>query len=301
MNAPALAETKPLPAAGRGRDYVTLGKPGIGIMVSVTAASGAILASGGPIFSWTMFHAALGTGLLSAGAAALNHYFERDVDARMARTAKRPLPSGRVPASHALWFGVVLGCLGAVHLATFTTPAAAALGVISLLLYVGVYTPLKTVTTWNTVVGAFPGAIPILIGWSATGARFDAAALALFAWLFLWQFPHFFAIAWIYRDDYAAAGIRMFPSTPVGRRYAALQATSITALTVAVSLSPPLVALGGTTYAILAAACGAYFLAYAIAFLREQTPTRARMLMFSSLIYLPSVLGFLVLSAVAKS
>jgi protoheme IX farnesyltransferase len=282
-------------------DYWELTKPGIGLMVIVTAAVGALAAIGGRDTPLSIIHIALATGVLSAGASTLNHWLERHVDQKMLRTARRPVASGRIPAWEALALGIVWIILGFFYLWNVGSMTAAGLGLLSALLYVLAYTPLKPRTTWNTLVGAFPGALPVLIGWTAMRVDLDAIAWLFFAILFVWQFPHFFAIAWIYRTDYAAAGLKMFPSTPLGEKYTGLQSTACCSLLLALTLAPPLARLGGPIYLLGAAACGVYFLAYSIRFQLDPTPRNARLLMASSLVYLPSLLGLLATMMVVRS
>jgi protoheme IX farnesyltransferase len=264
-------------------------------MVIITAGVGAVLAARGNLPTSTLANVLLATGVLSGGAGILNHWMERESDKRMRRTARRPLPAGRIDAREALVVGCLMSIAGLVYLYATGTPFAASLGFLTLVLYVCVYTPLKPITEWNTIIGAVPGALPVLIGWAMVRPQIEPAAWTLFALLFVWQFPHFLAIAWLYREDYAAAGLKMFPSSAIGRRYTNLQAMSCCCLLLAVSVSPPLARLTGPVYFWGAFACGVYFLAYSLAFLANPTPRRARYLMFSSLVYLPAVLGLLVL------
>jgi protoheme IX farnesyltransferase len=285
----------------RFADYRELGKPGIAIMVAVTAAVGALAAGGGATPFWKVVTVSLATVILSAGAGALNHWMEREVDKRMKRTARRPLPSGRLSASEALFAGIALCVAGATFLFLVGGTVAGIIGVLSAILYVAVYTPMKLVSEWNTFVGAFPGALPVLIGWTSVDTTVGPAAWLIFALLFVWQFPHFFAIAWIYREDYAAAGMRMFPSTPLGERYTGVQTTALCAILLAISLAPPLVDLGGPVYLIGAFACGLYFLTYAVAFQRNPTNRRAKLLMASSLIYLASMMGLLLVTMAVRA
>ena len=306
MNQPATLETSLESAAGaadtwraRFADYRELGKPGIAFMVAVTAAVGA-MAAGGASF-WHVITMAVATATLSAGAGALNHWLERDLDKRMKRTARRPIPSGRLTAAEALFAGIALCVAGATFLFLIAGPIATAIGVASAVLYLAVYTPMKQHSTWNTFIGAFPGALPVLIGWTSVKTTLAPAAWLLFALVFVWQFPHFFAIAWLYREDYAAAGMKMFPSTPMGERYTGVQATALCALLLAIALAPPLVELGGAVYAIGALACGVYFLTYAVAFQRNPTNRRAKLLMASSLIYLASMMGLLLVTLAVRA
>ena len=283
-----------------GRDWLTLAKPKIVLLVLVTVLAPAWLAAEPHALGAAAWHACFGTAMLAAGASAFNHVLERRTDALMKRTATRPLPAGRISVRAATWFATALSLAGFAWLAAFTTPLAFGLGVASHLSYVVAYTPLKLLTPWNTVVGAVPGALPTLIGWAAVRGSLDPAAWMLFALLFVWQFPHFLAIAWLLRDDYRAAGVRMLPCTEFGARATAPQAFACTALLIAASVSPPLVALGGGTYALGAGLCGAWFLALAGMFLHRQTAARARALMFGSLLYLPAVLGLLTIGAARR-
>ena len=282
-------------------DYRELSKPGIAFLVTVTAAVGALAAGAGATPFWYVVAVSLATVTLSAGAGALNHWMERDLDKRMKRTARRPLPSGRVSANEALFFGVTLCVAGAMFLHLLAGPVACSIGVLSALLYLAVYTPMKRISIWNTFVGAFPGALPVLIGWTAVKTTIEPAAWLIFAIVFVWQFPHFFAIAWIYRDDYPSAGMKMFPSTPIGERFTGLQNTALCALLLAISVAPPLVELAGPIYLIGALACGVYFLTYAVAFQRNPTNRRAKLLMASSLIYLASIMGLLLVTMAVRA
>ena len=203
-------------------DFKELLKPGITTFVVVMAAAGYVLAADGPIDWLRLLGLMLGTALSAGGGAALNHAIERDHDARMVRTAARPVPAGRVGATVAAVYGVVCAALGAVVLTETTNPLTTGLAVLTVVLYVAVYTPLKRVSVWNTLVGAIPGALPALGGAAAASGRADATGWALFAVLFLWQLPHFFALAWMYRDDYRQAGYRMLPTGPRRRAHAGL-------------------------------------------------------------------------------
>ena len=308
MSRPAVLETSLETAAGatetwrtRFADYRELGKPGIAFMVAVTAAVGALAAGAGKTPFWYVVSVSLATVTLSAGAGALNHWLERDLDKRMKRTARRPLPAGRVAPAEAFFIGVALCVAGGTFLYLIAGLVPAGLGVLSAILYLAVYTPMKRISVWNTFVGAFPGALPVLIGWTSIRTTLEPAAWLIFALLFVWQFPHFFAIAWLYREDYAAAGMRMFPSTPLGERFTGVQAIALCAVLLAISVAPPLVALGGPMYLIGALACGLYFLTYAVAFQRNPTNRRAKLLMASSLIYLASMMGLLLVTMAVRA
>jgi protoheme IX farnesyltransferase len=205
------ARTTELTLTSRASAYVALTKPDVSFLVLITTAAGYYMGVRGPVGWLHMIHTVFATMLIAAGTAALNHYVERESDRYMRRTASRPLPSGVLQPREALWFGVALSIAGALDLYFTAGPLAAGLGVATCLSYLLGYTPLKKRTVWATFVGAFPGAIPPMIGWVAATGSLDRGAWLLFGILFLWQFPHFHAIAWMYREDYARAGILMLP------------------------------------------------------------------------------------------
>jgi protoheme IX farnesyltransferase len=299
--APPTAETPSVAKSPTLRaDVISLCKPGIALMVAVTVGCAALIAGAGRAEIGTTAVAMLAAGLLSAGAGALNHWRERESDKRMRRTARRPLPTGRLAAGSALAFGATLIAVGFGVLWAACNPSAALVGLASAALYIFVYTPMKQRTVWNTTIGAVPGALPVFIGWLAIRPDVTISAWLLFAVLFAWQFPHFYAIAWMYRDDYEAGGMKMFPSTAVGREYTGLQTIAFCLLLFAVTLAPPFVRLGGWPYFVGAALLGAYFVGYAAAFQLRPSPKSARMLMFGSLVYLPSLLGLLATMAVMR-
>lgn len=237
----------------------------------------------------------VGTALLAAGASVLNQYQERHLDALMERTRRRPLPAGRVSPATALRVGVLLSLAGLLVLMGGTTPLAALLGALTIAIYLGVYTPLKTRTTFNTLVGAVAGALPPLIGWSAATGQLESAAWSLFFIQFLWQFPHFWSIAWLYREDYTRAGMRMVPVLDTtGRTTGRLLVNHCLVLAVA-SYGPVSAGLGGNWYLLLAFALGASFLLAAWWFLLRPEKRRARLVLWVSLIYLPVLFAVLVL------
>jgi protoheme IX farnesyltransferase len=283
----------------RVADYLELTKPRIAVMVLFTVAAGAMLAGGGSVdYLPVLLHALLGTGLVAAGASALNQLLERNTDARMRRTENRPLPAGRMHPLEVLVFGCCLGVSGVVYLAYYLQrPWAALIAAVTFISYVFIYTPLKRRTPLNTLVGAVPGALPPLIGWTAVGGTLDPKALALFAILFLWQVPHFLAIAWIYRDDYAQARLRMLPVLDhAGTRTSRQMLTYCLAL-IPVSLAP--VGFGaGFIYLSGAILLGGFFLYRAFCFTRDHSPRQARRVLRGSLVYLPSLFALLVLDGV---
>ncbi len=254
----------------------------------------------GPMDYWLLLHAMLGTGLVACGAAALNQWWERDHDAKMPRTESRPLPAGHLQANTVLISGGLLSMAGLIYLALAVNPLTSLLGAVTLCSYVFIYTPLKRVTTLNTVIGAIPGALPPLMGWTAATGDISRGGWALFAILFFWQLPHFLAIAWIYREEYAKAGFAMLPvQDPDGTR-TGRQAVSHTLGLLAVSLcpSPAGLKVAGWFYFLGALVLGLALLWFAIQFSRELTHRRARQLFFASIIYLPLLLGLLALDKI---
>ena len=237
----------------------------------------------------------LGTGLLAAGAAILNQYLERDHDARMERTARRPLPSGTIGAEAALLLGGACSVVGLLALAAWVNLLVAVLGAVTLVTYLFIYTPLKRKSEWNTVIGAIPGAVPPLMGWAAVrgGVEFPLGWI-LFGILFFWQIPHFMAIAWMYRDDYEKAGFVMMPSAADGGARTGRQAISHTLFLCIASLMPFTMKLAGAVYVSGAVLLGGLFLWAAVRFSRQLTRQSARLLFFASIIYLPLLLGLMV-------
>ena len=282
--------------AGKLAAYVDLTKPRITMLVTATAAAGYCLGSTGGIDYFRFFNTAMGIALLSSGLGTLNQYIERDLDRLMRRTEMRPLPTGKLQPRQALWFGVALSVVATVYLAVLVNPLSAALGVLTLAAYLFAYTPLKTRTTLSTIVGAFPGAMPPFIGWVAANGQITIEAWILFAILFLWQFPHFLAIAWMYRDDYKRAGIRMLPVVEPDGRITGQQIIAYTVLLVPVSLMPTLVHLAGAVYFYGALALGLWFLYYSARAARQRTTWQARKLLLASVLYLPALFALMVLN-----
>jgi protoheme IX farnesyltransferase len=281
-------------AWSRVADYIELTKPKIAVMELAAIAASALVAAWGAPPLWPLMLTLFGTGLLAASASALNQWLERELDSLMPRTADRPIPQGRVTSSEAVAFGAMTAVAGAAALACVNL-ATLALGLATWTTYVCLYTPLKTRSTANTTVGAVAGALPVLIGWASTGRPLDLVAAALFVVLFLWQFPHFMAIAWLYRDDYAAANMRMLSVVdPSGRRAGAQAVVAALAL-VPVSLVPALAMLA-PVYLLIALALGAAQCASALAFCVRRDEPSARRLLGASLVYLPALLIALVVS-----
>lgn len=278
-------------------DYLELAKPRIAILVLVAVAVSYSVAVWGQPNPWVLLHLLLGTALVAASASALNQWLERERDALMPRTADRPLPAGRLGATETLVFACLTIVIGLVYLALAVNLPTAGWAGLSWLLYVWVYTPLKTRTSLNTLIGAIPGALPVLIGWSASGAALDLRAAGLFLIVFIWQFPHFMAIAWIYRKQYEAAGMKMLTVVDPSGRWAGIQAILAALVLIPVSVVPVLnvPGLGGFVYAIVACVLGFLQLSRAIAFFATQQETTARRLLWASLVYLPSLLLLLLM------
>lgn len=280
----------------RFADYLELTKPRIAVLVLFTVAIGFILAAGSAINWLMLFHTVFGTALVAAGASALNQYLERRSDALMHRTENRPLPAGRLLPIEVLSFGLSLGIGGVAYLAVTLlqvwTPLLAA---VTFLSYVFIYTPLKRTTTFNTLIGAVPGALPPVIGWVAVRGSLGPEVLIVFLVLFLWQIPHFLAIAWIYREDYALAGLKMLP---VSDRHGWATGRSMISYCVAlltVSVAPVVFGWSGVLYLLGAIVLGGGFLLSAVAFARRRSLLRARGVLRASLIYLPALLALLIL------
>lgn len=247
-------------------------------------------------WSWlSMLELVLGTALIAASAAALNQWMERDQDAMMRRTQDRPLPSGRLSARTALVFGLVAAPAGLIWLGLRVNGLTAGLGALTWLTYLLAYTPLKRVTAWNTVVGAIPGALPPLMGWTAATGEISAGGLALFGILFAWQLPHFLAIAWLYQDDYAKAGFRMLPLADASGLQTALVAFIFAALLLGMSFIPCALSLAGGFYLAGAAFLGAVFVGAAWRFMGRRDFANARRLFLMSIMYLPVLLALLIL------
>ncbi len=279
-------------------DYWELTKPEINFLIAITAAAGFWLGSSAafPHFPWMQFlHTLLGTILVASGAATLNQLIELRYDAQMRRTARRPLASGRIAPSHALWFGVLLSVFGVVYLAISTNALASLLTALTLLSYLFLYTPLKRISPLSTLVGAIPGATPPLIGWAAARGHLDPAAWVLFAIVFLWQFPHFMSIAWMYREDYARAGYLVLPSDESRNRFVVWQAVVAPAILLLAGIIPTISRLSGLVYFGGALAIGGIFLFYGARFAAHKTNVAARQLLLVSILYLPAVFALLVL------
>jgi protoheme IX farnesyltransferase len=278
--------------------YSDLIKARLTFLVLLTTLVGFYVGYRGPVDYLLMFHAVFGTGLVASGAAALNQLLEREHDAKMRRTKNRPLPSGRLQPTTVMVFGGVCACAGLLHLALAVNLTTSVIGAVSLLSYLFIYTPLKRVTWLNTAIGAIPGALPPLMGWTAARGQLSAEGWALFAILAFWQLPHFLAIAWIYRDEYAKAGFVMLPVIDPDGHRTARQAVSHTLGLLPISLCPFIFGLAGQIYLIGAVIFGGAFLWFAIQFARHLTVPRARQLFYVSILYLPLLLTVMVLDKI---
>ncbi|MBM4183036.1 MAG: protoheme IX farnesyltransferase [Gemmatimonadetes bacterium] len=283
---------RPMSAAA----YYELTKPGITGYVMVTAGVSAVVAAGGALAPLTALHAVGGTGISTAGALALNQYFEREVDAVMTRTRNRPLPSGRLRPGQALVFGVGMLASGLAWLAVASGWLPATVAALSGLAYLGVYTPLKSRSYAATLAGAVPGALPTLIGWTAASGSLDSGALALFAIAYLWQLPHVLGLAWMLKDDYARVGFKLIPAG--GGRLIGAHMIAATLLLVPVSLTPTLLGITGLWYLGAALAASLGFLGVAVRTARDMSEGAARKLFLASLVYHPILLGFMFFDAV---
>jgi protoheme IX farnesyltransferase len=280
--------TVALPAARtRTHDYVALAKPRLNMLVVASTLAGYAMAAGGVAHLFTLLATLLGTGLVAGGASAFNQLLERDSDALMRRTRLRPLPDGRLGARDALLFASMLSVSGLLILAAAVNVLSAAVALATLASYAVVYTPLKRRTSFATVIGAIPGALPPVIGWTAARGDLSQGAWVLFGIVFLWQLPHFLAIAWIYRDDYARAGIPMLPVIEPDGRSTARQTVVYSAALLPVAMAPTLVGMSGLVYFGGAFVLTAMFLGAAIAFASSRAVPDARRLFFASIIYLP--------------
>jgi heme o synthase len=278
--------------------YADLIKARLTFLVVLTTLVGFYLGSASPVNYWLMLHAVLGTAMVASGAAALNQLLEREHDAKMRRTKNRPLPSGRLQPTTVMVFGGVCACAGLLYLALAVNLTTSVIGAISLLSYLFIYTPLKRMTWLNTAVGAVPGALPPLMGWTAARGELSREGWALFAILAFWQLPHFLAIAWMYREEYEKAGFKMLPGIdPQGHR-TGRQAVSHTLGLLPISLCPFLFHTTGLVYLCGALVLGLAFLWYALQFARHMTIPRARQLFFVSILYLPLLLVMMVLDKV---
>lgn len=297
----ATLETAPMASAARPRiaDYLQLTRPRIGALSLFTVAVGYFMGAGSEAKVVVLLHTLVGAALVASGASAFNQWLERRTDAQMKRTADRPLPSGRLHPAEAFVFGAALGIAGTVYL-VLTVPhvSAALIAGATLLSYLLIYTPLKRVTVWNTVVGAVPGALPPLIGWCAARGTIGLEGASLFAILFVWQLPHFFAIAWLHRDDYAAGGMRMLPIVDPDGRLTAQAMIGLCILLIPVSMGPALLQMTGQLYLVSSVLLSIYFLVCAMDFRRNRSRENARHVLRASLYYLAGLMLLLLIDGV---
>ena len=283
--------TSPQALASRLRDYYTLTKPEVNLLILMTTSAGYYLGSEGEFKIGRLVSTLIGTLLVASGTATLNQFMERRYDAQMRRTANRPLVSGRLSAREAFWFGILLSVAGGLYLALAVNTLAALLAVSTLLSYLLVYTPLKRKTPLCTALGAIPGAMPTLIGWAGASAGIGRQAWLLFAILFLWQFPHFLAIALMYRDDYSRAGFRMLPSFDVEGKFTKAEILVFTVVLVLATMLPAMA--GGATFLLCMSAAGAFFLYHTGKLAASDSKLLPSRVVHASVIYLPVVLGIM--------
>ena len=286
------------------RDYIELTKPRITWLILMSTGIGYFFGLPGagtwlaflkaiPLLS--LLHTIVGTGLIASGTAALNQWYEREADRHMRRTSARPLPSGRLSAPRALAFGAALSVAGFVELWLGVNLLSAAIGAFTLASYLFLYTPMKQRTWWSTTVGAIPGAMPPMIGYAAAAGALTRESWVLFAILFLWQFPHFYAIAWMYREDYARAGIRMLPVVEPDGRSTSRQIVLYGMALIPVSLVPGMLGMTGRIYFVGALLLGLWFLYSGVRVALERTVARARGVLLTSVLYLPLIYGLMLL------
>ena len=282
-------------SAHRAADFVTLTKPRLNLLVLLTTLAGLYLADPRGVPLDILLHTLVGTALVAGGAAALNQVWERETDGLMRRTRMRPIPGGRLRVIEGTWFGVVLSLAGLLELAIAVNVLAAAVAALTLGSYILVYTPLKRRTSLSTLVGAVPGALPPVIGWAAATSTITLPAIILFGIVFLWQMPHFLAIAWMYKDEYAAAGIPLLPVLEPDGRRTGQQAFLYAAVLWPVSLMPAAVGLAALPYSIVATLLGFLLIGLAGSFAQHRTTAAARRLFLYSIVYLPLLWGALVI------
>lgn len=287
----------PLSTGARLTAYLALTKPRITVLVVLSSMAGYALGSRAGIEWIGLLHTGIGIALLSSGIGTLNQFMERDLDALMPRTRIRPLPTRQLSAMSALWFGIAISTIAEIYLAYFLNPLTAILGFVAFSSYLFLYTPLKTRTHWCTFIGAFPGALPPLLGWTAAGNSIGLEAMTLFGIMFLWQFPHFHAIATMYREDYGLAGIRMLPVIEPDGRATARQIVWYTVALVPLSLLPTLLNFAGWLYFAGALVLGIWFLSVSLAAAKELSRPQALRLLKTSVMYLPLLLALMVLNS----
>ncbi|MFN0169056.1 MAG: heme o synthase [Bryobacteraceae bacterium] len=277
------------------KDYIELTKPRITWLILMSTGIGYLFGYVTGVSWWMpLLWTLLGTGLVASGTAALNQWYEREADLKMRRTAQRPIPAGRIGARPAFWFGVALSVAGFGVLAGGVNLLSGLLCLLTEVMYLGIYTPLKQRTHLSTVIGALPGAMPPMIGYAAARGELTVEAWILFAILFLWQFPHFLAIAWMYREDYARAGILMLPVVQPGGEATARQMVLYSMALIPVSLAPSLLGMTGQVYLAGAFVLGVAFLYAGVRAALDRSIFRARRVLLTSVVYLPLIYGLMV-------
>lgn len=279
-------------------DFAELVKARLTLLVLLTTAVGYYLGAIGPINAAGLFHAVFGTALAAAGAAALNQWWERRLDALMHRTRTRPIPAGRMLPRDALILGCLLSVAGIVYLSALCNPLSAMLAATTIIIYIFAYTPLKRVSTFNTLIGAIPGALPPVVGWAAATGHVEIGAWSLFAILFFWQMPHFFAIAWMYREDYARAGFEMVSKGDTTGARSASQSVLFCILLLLISGIPQFLGIVSALYLAIELVLNGAFIFVAMRFLKTQQAADARRLFLTSIVYLPLLLAALVLTKI---
>ena len=276
------------------RDYLELTKPRITWLILMSTGVGYCFGMRGSSLDWgLLLHTILGTALIASGTAALNQWYEREADRKMRRTMLRPLPAGKITAGRALAFGAGLSAAGFFELWLGANLLSALIGLFTLASYLFLYTPMKQRTWWSTTVGAIPGAMPPVIGYAAAGGTLTTEAWALFAILFIWQFPHFYAIAWMYREDYERAGILMLPVVEPDGRSTARQILLFGSILIPVSLAPALLGMSGSVYLFGAALLSIGFLASGVRLASRHSREHARGVLLASVFYLPLIYGLM--------
>lgn len=293
VTAAPLRKNAPRLWLARLADYWTLTKPEVNFLVLVSALVGFYLASRSPLDFWRLFHTLMGTLLVASGTGTLNQYIERQSDKHMRRTANRPLPAGRLAPAEAFWFGILLSAVGGWELWVFTNPLASKLALLTLGAYLLFYTPLKKKTPLCTLVGAFPGAMPPLIGWAAVRNSLSLDAWVLYTILFLWQFPHLLAIAWMYREDYARAGLQLLPRNDCKGRATVRQILAYSIVLLPVSLLPVFLGQVGEAYMVGALVLGCGLLHFGMRLAANRSNSFARRLVLASVVYLPLVFALM--------
>src|SRR4051794_7549623 len=286
------------------RDYIELTKPRITWLILMSTGIGYFYGLPAAANWWeflksipllSLLHTILGTGLIASGTAALNQWYEREADRKMRRTAMRPLPAGKLSARNAMLFGISLSIAGFLELWLGVNLLSASIGAFTLASYLFLYTPMKQRTWWSTTVGAFPGAMPPVIGYAAAAGALTAESWALFGILFIWQFPHFYSIAWMYKEDYARAGIQMLPVVEPDCRSTARQIVLYGIALIPVSLVPSMLGMSGRIYLVGALLLGLWFLYSGVRVAVERTILRARAVLITSVLYLPLIYGLMLL------